>query len=152
MKVICKPDGSFELQFEGDVKDMEIGAAILLMRKLSENGVKPPEPPKVTVLDAGAGGGGIAVEQPPKIRRLRPTVVRNGTSRYYSVPRSRNSPVMAETYDYIAGFKRGRTSAEVAQHFTGVPRKTISTRLNHLKQEGLIVQTGGRGSAWVVTR
>jgi hypothetical protein len=63
----------------------------------------------------------------------------NGKKRFRSV---------AVVYDYIAAYQRGRTTAQIAEHF-GLTKNTVWSTCSTLTKEGLIYQPGDRGTAWI---
>jgi hypothetical protein len=70
-------------------------------------------------------------------------------SPYYllSSRRRRNSPQMANTYDYIARYKNGRTVAQIAE-FLGIKKTTVHARMASLLAEGLLLAPEHRGGAY----
>lgn len=76
----------------------------------------------------------------------------NGKSRYYThvPPGTRRFRSVARIYDYVEMHKRGRTTAQVVERF-GISKYSANSTLNTLKNEGLIYQPNGRGTAWLAT-
>lgn len=76
----------------------------------------------------------------------------NGTSRYYThvPPGTRRFRSVARIYDYVESHKRGRTTMQVVERF-GISKYSANSTLNTLKNEGLIYQPNGRGTAWLAT-
>lgn len=80
-----------------------------------------------------------------------PLTTVNTQSRYYNVPAgTRRFKSVARIYDYIEMHKRGRTTVQIAEHFK-ITKASANSTLNTLKNEGLIVQPNGRGTAWIAT-
>lgn len=76
----------------------------------------------------------------------------NGQSRYYThvPPGTRRFRSVARIYDYVESHKRGRTTMQVVERF-GISKYSANSTLNTLKNEGLIYQPNGRGTAWLAT-
>ena len=80
-----------------------------------------------------------------------PLTTVNVQSRYYNVPPgTRRFKSVARIYDYVEMHKRGRTTVQIAEHFK-ITKASANSTLNTLKNEGLIVQPNGRGTAWIAT-
>lgn len=75
----------------------------------------------------------------------------NMESRYYRNGNGkRRFKTVGMVFDYIEAHKRGRTTDQIHAHFNR-EKSTIWGTLNTLKNDGLIYQPGGRGTAWLAT-
>ena len=75
----------------------------------------------------------------------------NKESRYYHNNNGkRRFQTVGMVFDYIEAHKRGRTTEQIFARFDR-KKSTIWSTLNTLKNEGLIHQPNGRGTAWLVT-
>lgn len=118
---------------------------IARLLKSLRNGHLPSEDRQTLDAVPAQGHRGIHNE-----RALKAVAHVDRSSRYYSVKRARHSRVMAATYEYVAGYKNGRTIQQMSEHL-GAPNNTISTRMGRLIAEGLVVRCGGRFGHYVAT-
>jgi|SRR6516162_2232448 len=141
MKITITPEGNIE--FDVDLSNGHVAEAAELVRNLQGNPSTPVAPVKASTP--------TRAPRLPKERLTPPESERHPrTSRYYSVNRKKHSKPMADTYDYIAGYKNGRTTQQVAEHL-GLNMSSTWTRLGSLRDDGLILSPPYRGGFWVAT-
>ena len=141
MKITITPEGNIE--FDVDLSNGHVAEAAELVRNLQGNPSTPVAPVKASTP--------TRAPRLPKERLTPPESERHPrTSRYYSVNRKKHSKPMADTYDYIAGYKNGRTTQQVAEHL-GLIMSSTWTRLGSLRDDGLILSPPYRGGFWVAT-
>ena len=141
MKITITPEGNIE--FDVDLSNGYVSEAVELVRKL-QTGQPSPVAPAAAPTPTRAPRLPATRHTPPESEQ------HPRTSRYYSVQRTKHSKPMADTYEYIAGYKNGRTTQQVAEHL-GLNMSSTWTRLGSLRDDGLILSPPYRGGFWVAT-
>ena len=149
MKITITPNG--DIEFDVDLANGHIAEAAALMRAVQLEYAPATTPQPVAPTREATT---VARRENAEARRKALALAeRKANSRYYQLKASqgaRTSRIVAETYDYIASYKNGRTTDQLCEHFhTG--KATVWSRTASLLKDKLIVQPGGKGSPWVAT-
>jgi hypothetical protein len=153
VKITITPNGDieFDVDFTNGQASEAVGA-ILELRNLLV-GQLSPVAPATAPTPTGPPATVVRRESAEARRKALALAERKANSRYYQLKASqgaRTSRIVAETYDYIASYKNGRTTEQICEHFhTG--KTTVWSRTASLLKDKLIVQPGGKGSPWVAT-
>jgi hypothetical protein len=91
-------------------------------------------------VDLTASVAPTAPVAPPQEGKKR-SVRKNPNSLFYATDRKHFKPDVADTYDYVAAYKKGRTITDVKNKF-GVSRACANQRLLSLTRDGLLKRLG----------